>query len=71
MPDTIFDKIIRREIPARIAYEDEHVLAFNAARRDSMSLLFAVGLLLNIGSDESACAMAATIAVAETAATKS
>lgn len=28
MPDTIFDKIIRREIPAQIVFEDEHVLAF-------------------------------------------
>ncbi|AVP98952.1 histidine triad nucleotide-binding protein [Ahniella affigens] len=28
MSDTIFAKIIRREIPAQIVYEDEHVLAF-------------------------------------------
>ena len=28
MPDTIFDKIIRREIPADIVYEDEDILAF-------------------------------------------
>ncbi len=28
MTDTIFSKIIRREIPADIVYEDEHVLAF-------------------------------------------
>jgi histidine triad (HIT) family protein len=28
MGDTIFGKIIRREIPAEILYEDEHVLAF-------------------------------------------
>lgn len=27
--DTIFGKIIRREIPARIVYEDEHVLGFH------------------------------------------
>ncbi len=27
--DTIFGKIIRKEIPARIAYEDEHCLAFH------------------------------------------
>lgn len=26
---TIFDKILRREIPAAIVYEDEHILAFN------------------------------------------
>ncbi len=26
--DTIFSKIIRREIPAQIVYEDEHTLAF-------------------------------------------
>jgi len=28
MADTIFGKIIRREIPADIVYEDEHCLAF-------------------------------------------
>lgn len=28
MSDTIFSKIIRREIPAEIVFEDEHVLAF-------------------------------------------
>ncbi len=26
--DTIFDRIIRREIPADIVYEDEHLIAF-------------------------------------------
>lgn len=28
MSETIFAKIIRREIPAQIVYEDDHVLAF-------------------------------------------
>jgi len=28
MSETIFSRIIRREIPADIVYEDEHVLAF-------------------------------------------
>ena len=28
MPDTIFHKIIRREIPADIVFEDEHMIAF-------------------------------------------
>jgi histidine triad (HIT) family protein len=28
MSDTVFAKIIRREIPATIVYEDEHVIAF-------------------------------------------
>ena len=28
MSDTIFHKIIRREIPADVVYEDEHVIAF-------------------------------------------
>ena len=28
MPDTIFHKIIRREIPADIVYEDQHLVAF-------------------------------------------
>lgn len=26
--ETLFDKIIRKEIPANIVFEDEHVLAF-------------------------------------------
>jgi histidine triad (HIT) family protein len=26
--DTVFDKILRRELPATIVYEDDHVLAF-------------------------------------------
>ncbi len=29
MPDTIFAKIIRKEIPAKIAFEDETYLAFH------------------------------------------
>ncbi|MDA3842999.1 MAG: histidine triad nucleotide-binding protein [Candidatus Kapabacteria bacterium] len=29
MPDTIFTKIINREIPADIQYEDDDVIAFN------------------------------------------
>lgn len=29
MSDTLFMKIIRREIPARIVHEDEHCLAFH------------------------------------------
>ena len=28
MTDTLFDKIIRREIPADIVFEDEHMIAF-------------------------------------------
>jgi histidine triad (HIT) family protein len=28
MPDTLFDKIIRHEIPADIVHEDEHVVGF-------------------------------------------
>lgn len=28
MEETIFDKIVRKEIPAEIIYEDEHTLAF-------------------------------------------
>ncbi|HEY3520916.1 MAG TPA: histidine triad nucleotide-binding protein [Rhodanobacteraceae bacterium] len=28
MPDTIFDRIIRREIPADLVYEDDDILAF-------------------------------------------
>lgn len=28
MNDTIFDRIIRREIPADIVFEDEHLIAF-------------------------------------------
>ncbi|MBI2420425.1 MAG: histidine triad nucleotide-binding protein [Ignavibacteriales bacterium] len=29
MAETIFSKIIRKEIPAKIAFENEHVLAFH------------------------------------------
>ena len=29
MADTIFHKILRREIPSTIVYEDEHLIAFN------------------------------------------
>lgn len=29
MSDTIFDRIIRREIPADIVYEDEHLIGFH------------------------------------------
>ena len=29
MQDTVFDKILRREIPARMVYENEYVLAFH------------------------------------------
>lgn len=29
MQETVFDKIIRREIPAKIAYEDDDILAFH------------------------------------------
>ncbi len=29
MPETIFEKIINKEIPADIVYEDDHCLAFN------------------------------------------
>jgi len=29
MSDTLFDKILRREIPAKVAYEDDVVLAFH------------------------------------------
>lgn len=32
MSDTIFSRIIRREIPADIVFEDEHVLAFRDLR---------------------------------------
>lgn len=28
MEDTIFDKILRKEIPADVVHEDEHILAF-------------------------------------------
>jgi histidine triad (HIT) family protein len=30
--DTVFDKILRRELPVRIVHEDEDVLAFHDAR---------------------------------------
>ncbi len=30
--DTVFDRILRRELPARVVHEDEDVLAFHDAR---------------------------------------
>ncbi len=30
--DTVFDRILRRELPVRVVYEDEDVLAFHDAR---------------------------------------
>jgi len=39
--DTIFGKIIRREIPADIVYEDEHLIAFrDIAPQAPMHVLF-------------------------------
>ena len=41
MSDTIFDRIIRREIPADIVYEDEHLFAFrDIAPQAPVHLLF-------------------------------
>ncbi len=41
MSDTIFHKIIRREIPATIVFEDEHIIAFkDIAPQASVHVLF-------------------------------
>ena len=41
MGDTIFHKIIRREIPADIVHEDEHVIAFrDIAPQEPVHVLF-------------------------------
>lgn len=41
MPETIFEKILRREIPAEIVFEDEHVLAFrDVAPKAPVHVLF-------------------------------
>ena len=41
MPDTIFHKIIRREIPADIVFEDEHLIAFrDIAPQSPVHVLF-------------------------------
>jgi histidine triad (HIT) family protein len=41
MSDTIFHKIIRREIPASIVFEDEHIIAFkDIAPQAPVHLLF-------------------------------
>jgi histidine triad (HIT) family protein len=61
MAETIFDKILRGEIPAHKLYEDEHVLAF----LDIAPLSFGHALViskerattLDLLSDESAAAM--------------
>jgi diadenosine tetraphosphate (Ap4A) HIT family hydrolase len=63
MSDTIFHKIIRREIPADVVYEDEHLLAFrDIAPQAPVHVLFVPKVdfaTLNDVPDESAIVTAA------------
>ena len=57
MSDTIFSKIIRREIPAHIVYEDDEVLAFRDIQPQApVHVLFipkrAVPTLNDLGADD-------------------
>lgn len=57
MGDTLFDKIIRREIPAQIVYEDDTVLAFRDINPQApVHVLFvpkkAIATLNDLGSDD-------------------
>jgi len=59
MSDTLFSKIIRREIPAAIVYEDDDVLAFRDIQPQApVHVLFvpkrAVPTLNDLGSDDGA-----------------
>jgi diadenosine tetraphosphate (Ap4A) HIT family hydrolase len=59
MTDTIFDKIIRREIPADIVFEDEHLIAFrDIAPQAPVHVLFVpktpIATLNDIGPDQAA-----------------
>jgi histidine triad (HIT) family protein len=59
MSDTIFGKIIRREIPADIVYEDDEVLAFrDITPRAPVHVLFIpkkpIATLNDAGSDDAA-----------------
>jgi len=57
MADTLFHKIIRREIPADIVYEDEHLIAFrDIAPQAPVHVLFVpkrtVATLNDVAHDE-------------------
>jgi histidine triad (HIT) family protein len=57
MSDTIFGKIIRREVPADIVFEDEHVMAFRDLNPQApVHVLFipktAVATLNDLGTDQ-------------------
>ena len=57
MADTLFHKIIRREIPADIVYEDEHLIAFrDIAPQAPVHVLFVpkrtVATLNDVAPDE-------------------
>jgi histidine triad (HIT) family protein len=57
MPDTLFGKIIRREIPADIVYEDDEFLAFRDINPQApVHVLFipkkAIATLNDVGDDD-------------------
>lgn len=69
MGDTLFSRIIRREIPADIVYEDEHVLAFrDIAPQAPIHVLFvpkkAVPTLNDLGPDDAELAGRLVLAAA-------
>lgn len=69
MTDSIFDRIIRREIPADIVFEDEHVIAFkDIAPQAPVHVLFVpkrgVATLNDVPADDPAFAGRLLIAAA-------
>lgn len=69
MPETIFDRIIRREVPADIVYEDEHLIAFrDIAPQAPVHVLFVpkvpIATLNALAEDQSEVVGRLTIAAA-------
>lgn len=70
MADTIFHKIIRREIPADIVYEDQHLIAFrDIAPQAPVHVLFvpkkSFATLNDVGADDAALLGRLLLAMAE------
>ncbi len=70
MSDTIFHKIIRREIPADVVYEDEHLIAFrDIAPQAPVHVLFVpktnIATLNDVGTEQAQIVGRLAIAAAE------
>ncbi|MCL1634036.1 histidine triad nucleotide-binding protein [Luteimonas sp. SX5] len=70
MPDTIFHKIIRREIPADVVYEDEDLIAFrDIAPQAPVHVLFVpkapIATLNDVGAEQAHIVGRLAVAAAE------